>query len=269
MLRFIETWNDVLFPGFTVTVAGGAGIILGWRRAGRQREIVILYGLIAMLACWMSFGPNAGLYSVMYRLVPLFAWLHAPARFGVLVVLALSVLGGIAVREWLARVRRPILLAGALALVATAMIRTPLRFREIAPVSPAHRLLSTLPVGPVVELPFFSHRWDLHGHTRYMLSSTAHWMPLLNGYSDHIPADFLERARALSTFPSRRSFRVLAAARARYAVIHMGRGDESAPVTARLRKFAPYLKPLHTDGDTHLYEIVAFPPEKIAGESSR
>ena len=28
-------------------------------------------------------------------------------------------------------------------------------------------------------------------HAIYMLNSTAHWMPLVNGYSDYIPPDFV------------------------------------------------------------------------------
>ena len=56
-----------------------------------------------------------------------------------------------------------------------------------------------------------------------MLNSTAHWQPLVNGYSDHIPADFRESAPVLGTFPSDHAFDDLRARRVRYIAIHRGR----------------------------------------------
>ena len=49
-----------------------------------------------------------------------------------------------------------------------------------------------------------------------MLNSTAHWQPLVNGYSDHIPADFRALATMLATFPSRESFDALRDRHVRY-----------------------------------------------------
>ena len=40
-----------------------------------------------------------------------------------------------------------------------------------------------------------------------MLNSTAHWQPLVNGYSDHIPADFRKTVVPLSSFPVARVVR--------------------------------------------------------------
>ena len=80
-----------------------------------------------------------------------------------------------------------------------------------------------MPRGPVAEFPFFDRRIDFHMHTRYMLNSTAHWQPLLNGYSDHIPADFRELAPVLATFPSQDSFNAMRERRVRYVTINRGR----------------------------------------------
>lgn len=150
----------------------------------------------------------------------------------------------------------------ALALVTAAELAIPLHFREVAPVSPAYMMLATLPVGPVIELPFWSDERELFGHTPYLLNSTAHWMPRINGYSDYIPPDFLEAAPVLKFFPSREAFKLLAETRARHAVVHMDLyGDEDrAAMVSRIGEFAPYLTPLYTDADTRLFEIVGFPP---------
>ena len=45
--------------------------------------------------------------------------------------------------------------------------------------------------------------------TQYMLSSTAHWMPLVDGYSSHIPQDFLDKTDTLGAFPTLESFKLL------------------------------------------------------------
>ena len=64
-----------------------------------------------------------------------------------------------------------------------------------------------MPRGPVAEFPFYDRRIDFHIHTRYMLNSTAHWQPLVNGYSDHIPADFRTLAPDSGDIPVTRELR--------------------------------------------------------------
>jgi hypothetical protein len=97
MLPIIGNWNEVLFPGFVATFAGGAGLWIGWRAHGRLREVAVLYGGLAAVACWASFGPGAGLYQVLAAGVPAFSLMRAPGRFGVIVAFGLSVLAGVAV----------------------------------------------------------------------------------------------------------------------------------------------------------------------------
>src|SRR5262249_59487344 len=93
LLRHLPRWNDVLFPGVLVTVFGVAGAIVGSRE--RKGELSLLYGGMAILAGWLSFGPSAGLYSLLYRAMPLFAWRRVPRPFGRLIGSALSVRRGL------------------------------------------------------------------------------------------------------------------------------------------------------------------------------
>jgi len=125
-----------------------------------------------------------------------------------------------------------------------------------------YRVLATLPRGAVIEMPFFYPAVGLFQHTKYMVASTTHWMPLVNGYSDYIPPDFYDHVMTLAPFPSRDGFKVLEPGRVRYAVFHLyGYNDENRrDVVARLEQFAPYLRPLYQDEATRLYEIVVFPP---------
>jgi hypothetical protein len=233
-------------------------------RSATPTEIAILYGALGAIACWASFGPDAGLYTVLYRLIPPFSLMRAPARFGIVVTLSLAVLTGISVRALLQRMTHPSVVGLMLAFVTAAELAFPLRFREVAPVSPAYKMLATLPAGPVIELPFYSNNRELFGHARYMLNSTAHWLPLINGYSDYIPPEFIQAAPTLKFFPTRDAFNLLAGKRVRYAMFHMElySDEDRAAAAARITEFAQYLTPLYADDNTKLYAITDFPPRQ-------
>lgn len=261
MRSHLPAWSDVSFPGFVTAIFGvwGAGIAM---RDRRRRELLVLYGGLAFLACWASFGPKALLYSALYNVLPMFAWLRAPARFGLIVGFGLSVLAGVAISAFLQRVRRPALVTAALVMLAAGELVTPVNMFEVPPQEPVYRALAALPRGPVIEMPFFYPQVGLFQHTKYMLASTAHWMPLVNGYSDYIPPDFYEHVMMLAPFPSHDSFKILEPNGVRYAVFHMN-GYNTAnrnDVLTRLKEFERYLRPLYMDDALRLYEIVGFPP---------
>ena len=117
------------------------------------------------------------------------------------------------------------------------------------PVEPVYRTLATLPRGPVIEMPFFYPQVGLFQHTKYMLASTAHWMPMVNGYSDYIPPDFYEHVMLLAPFPSRDAFKILEPNGVRYAVFHMNgyNAENRNDVLTRLKEFEQYLRPLYVD----------------------
>jgi hypothetical protein len=261
MLRFLPEWREVLFPGFVAASLGGAGIWLS--RHVRRGEVVVIYGGAALLAAWASFGPAAGLYALLYKAVPVMALLRAPARLGIVVTLCLVVLAGTAVATILARTRRATLLAAALIAAAIGEdVIPPLRWPAALPVQPVYRALAAQPRGPVIEMPVYSTEVGVHHNARYMLTSTAHWMPLVNGYSDSVPADFRSNARALAGFPSAGAFHVLQGIGVRYVVVHLYgyKHERRDSVRKRLREFDGFLRPLYTDDRVGLYEITGFPP---------
>ena len=274
MLPWLRPWVEVLFPGLVTVTLAGAGLWLGLRRgrapvtdpgaataARVRREHTIFYGLLAGLAFWASLGPKAGLYSALYYALPVFSFLRAPARFGVIVVLALAVLAAFAVERWLARMppTRAAWAGAALPLVVAAELTgIPLGTFPARPVPEPYRVLARLPAGPLVEFPFYYQNIDLHHHTLYMLFSTSHWHPLVNGYSDHVPEAFRASAWDLHTFPSIEAFQVLERRGARYAMVHLDMYASAArrEVLERLETFAPRLRLLVRDGGVELYEIV-------------
>ena len=261
MLDIIPRWrNEVAFPGFVLTVFGVAGVWVA--RSTRRSELLAIYGGLTVLTFWASFGPAAGLYTVLYDTVPGFGLLRAPGRFCVVVALGLAVFAGVAVARLLERVPRATAIGCGLALLTAMELKVPLNLPEAQPVETVYRVLATLPRGAVIEMPFFYPAVGLFQHTKYMVASTTHWMPLVNGYSDYIPPDFYDHVMTLAPFPSRDGFKVLEPGRVRYAVFHLyGYNDENRrDVVARLEQFAPYLRPLYQDEATRLYEIVGFPP---------
>jgi hypothetical protein len=197
--------------------------------------------------------------------VPVFSWLRAPSRLGLVVVLALAVLGAFAVRAVMARWRRAALASAALVLLAMADVCVvPLFMVEARPVSPAYDSLRKWPYGPVAEFPFFYLRMDFPRHSEYMLYSTAHWRPLINGYSDHIPPDFRAMVVPLSSFPNPESFAILKQLRAQYVVFHLNLYDRRAVVDlkARIEQYREYLRPIRLEDPVWLFQIAAWPPER-------
>jgi hypothetical protein len=260
MLAHLSPWVEVGFPGFVAGLLGLAGF---WFAASRERaEILAIYGGLAVLACWASFGPAGGLYAELYKIVPLFGWLRAPARFVLIVAFALSVMAGVTMASLARRVARPGLAAAMLAVLAAGELIVPSNLREVNGFEPVYRTLATLPRAPVIELPFYYIESMFPLHTRYMLSSTTHWMPLVNGYSDYIPPDFVRNAMTLAPFPTRPGMKLLEPLKVRYAVFHMYgyNAPNRRDVEERLRDLQPYFRLLYEDEGIRLYEIVGYPP---------
>jgi hypothetical protein len=266
-LDAIPGFNEVLFPGLITLAAGGAGIWMVWRRpaagpsSGLAGDVAAYYVVLAVLAFWASFGPDAGLYRVLFDTLPIFALLRAPARMGLMTTLALVVLSSAALGPWL-RARPRAWTAALLVVAALELNMAPLTaLRDAPPVPEAYRALARLPRGPVAEFPYFSLRTDYPRHAEYMLGSTYHWQPLVNGYSDFIPPRFRQTAVTLSYFPTRASFRVLSEVGTRYVVFHLNGYSRSnrADLIERIGRYQQFLRPLVQQDDVWLYEIVDWP----------
>jgi hypothetical protein len=294
MLPWLERWNEVLFPGFLLTMLGLAGLWLGLRSTNaerrtmnaegrmkaqgpgpraqdaplspsRRRETTVFYGLVGTIAFWASFGPKAGLYTALYHTIPVFTFLRAPGRFGILVVLALGVLALVALQVLLEqRSSRGQLAGGALValMLAAEYATAPIRLEDAAPAPAAHLRLATLPPGAVVEMPFWYNRSDFPRHARYMLFSTYHWHPLVNGYSDHIPRWFRDDVIRISSLPTAESLQIVVNRhQAKYAIFHTRHYDSRSRqrLLERLEQYKDYVRPILTEGDVWLYEIVGAP----------
>jgi hypothetical protein len=257
---YLQNPSEGIFPGIMAIVLGVTGARVALRSG--TRDIAWYYIGLALFTFWITLGPAAGLYTLLYDTVPVFSFLRAPTRAGIVVVLCLVVLAAPAMIAIMKRRGANLAFAILLVLVTADLYRAPLRMREAPPLPQAYETLASLPKAPTIELPYWNRSIDFHRHAEYMLSSTSHWQPLINGYSDHIPQDFRDAAPVLATFPSRESFAILETLGARYVVFHldlMAPADREALIARIDTDYLGYIRPLEKDGDVWLYEIVSWP----------
>ena len=223
MLPLIGEWRDVLFPGFLSIALSLIALVLALRQRARWR-MVGFYLVVAVASYWIAMGPDAGLYTLLYNTLPVFSFLRAPIRIGVLVTLVTGVLAALALTWLSARVRafRP---AG-LALITIAVIESwvgPLQLAAAPEVPAVYERLARMPRAGVAEFPYYRGSTERFLNTDYMLMSTFHWQPILNGYSDHFPPDYYTSRPVLNQFPSQAAVDLMREKGVRWVVVHYDR----------------------------------------------
>ena len=251
----------VLFPGVLVLLLAAAGAA-AWRRS----TVVWLFLPMLLLTIWMAIGPPYGVWQWIYW-VPGLSFIRVPSRFMLLGMLALAVLAAVGFERIRARLPRR---AHAAALALTAGLLTAefatmpldLRLQHIAPY-PIDRWLDTLPKPfSIVEIPVPQSSLKTlvaRRHAEYMLHSTAHFQPLVQGYSGIEPPGFVDVELALMRFPDEASLDLLERMKVTYAVVHM---DYFPPelieyATAGLDRFEREgrLRLVHSEGHGRVYAI--------------
>jgi hypothetical protein len=217
---------------------------------------------VLLAAMWLSLGPIpqslgrpveiVAPYRLLLEYVPGFDGVRVPARFAMIVALALAALAGYGA-AWVSRARLgrailfvaaviavlegtrlPFIVNGAYALrdfnTPEARLfrpaRAPAVYREFA-AQPSDAVLIELPLGP----PDF----DL----RAMFYSIVHWRPLVNGYSGFYPPHYGRLITALSEIPRHAdvSIEALRSTGATHLILHQaayrdGEGEATAQVLA-------------------------------------
>jgi hypothetical protein len=216
------TSSTGLFPGVVglalTTVAFARGVALSDPRA----RMCAAFGSVALL---LSFGPAVPGYATLYEVLLPLHGIRAVARFGYIVLFAVAALAGFGLVE----VRR---LAPARAwpaipgvLVAFAVIEplaAPLTLTRANPISPIYATVASSPDAVIAEIPFYGGA-AAHAQARYLLNSTAHWKPMVNGYSGAAPASFHDRVEALAGFPDAVAIAALRNAGVTHVFVHVDR----------------------------------------------
>ena len=249
------------------------------RTAGFLRDRgFFLVGLV--VALWLSLGPSPRAlgrpldlfapYGLLYEYVAGFEGLRAPARFAMVVVFMLAVLGGygaavLAQWKWGSRVLWTVaamfLLEGTAVPFLVNGVTPPSGFHapEARLYRPArapaiyHEAGRQLGKGVLAELPLGLPDFDL----RAMYYSTVHWRPILNGYSGFYPPHYSQLALALGEVPRHPelSMKALKAAGATHVLVHEGAylGNEGAQTSDVLRQHGA--TELYRDGTDALLRL--------------
>jgi hypothetical protein len=228
MLPWLGHWREVLFPGVLTMGFALTAVVYGARarkdESAFRRADLWFYVALTVLAVWASLGPDAGLYRFLYHAMPGMSFLRAPSRFGLVAILALAVLAsfGLALAERAWAPRRRVAYLTLLALLAiTRSTVGPLALRDAPAASAVYARLRDLPRAPTAEFPFYTGA-GLPRQTEYMLGSTQHWQPLINGFSDYLPPDFERDLPSLNRFPESEAMDALARRGVKYVVVHWG-----------------------------------------------
>jgi hypothetical protein len=161
--------------------------------------------------------------------IPLFQMIRVTSRAGVFLALPLTMLAAMA----LARLKpKPAVLAGIGVLALGETLVAPIPMPEWSKLidtrrepPPVYRWLADQPGRePIVHLPML----DVYGLERrpafhesiYMVYSTLHWRPLVNGYAGIEPRRYVEIRDLSWTFPSGAFLGALRGIGTRYVVLH-------------------------------------------------
>lgn len=245
-----------------------------------QPEAIFITILVA--AWWLSLGPSPRVYGrvleiwapykTLFDYVPGYDAVRAPARFAMIVALALAILAGVVV----ARVRRASMAAGVLGLAFLleshslpflVNVMVPLRhfatpearvYRPRAAPPIYHAVARVRSDAVLLEIPFNEPDYDV----RAVYYSTAHWRKLVNGYSGFFPLRYSRLAAILRAFDRADdiAWRALAEVGVTHVIVHEGAylDDEGLRFSAWLR--ARGAVEVSRDRADVLFELPAPPP---------
>ena len=152
--------------------------------------------------------------------------IRATVRFGFLLLVGVAALAALGLAILRARlVQRPrlslALASLALLLVTLEAIRAPIGYVQAHHTPRVYRFLAGEPEAVVVELPLYPP-YVAHRNSHYMLHSTVHWRPMLNGYSGYRPASYFRHYDELRAFPDAPALAYLRSLRVTHIVVHAG-----------------------------------------------
>lgn len=190
-----------LFPGVVGAILAASTLGFAGLRRDRRVRMVLAIGAAGVA---LSFGPALPGYTWLHQHVPLFEGLRAAARWGVLLLTAVAILAGFAVsrleHRWRGGTYWPAVAVLLPAVITLEALRAPLAFVGVPSMPAFYDSLATEPDAVVVELPLFFGP-SVSENARYMLHSTRHFRPMVNGYSGFEPEAFRQRAARWRAFP--------------------------------------------------------------------
>jgi hypothetical protein len=244
-----------LFPG-AVALALAAVACLAGRQALRDRRLrmSVAFGLAGLA---LSFGPIVPGYSWLYTTLPLFQAVRGAARFGYLAIVAVAIAAGFGVAALRQRfIRLPQLrLVGSFVVVALVFLEplaAPIRYERFEGIPAVYKEVASETAAVVADMPFPPPE-AIFRNAPYMLGSTLHFKPMLNGYSGFLPPSYVAHYTQLASFPSAESVAALRRIGVTHIFVHRDRlNADAASAVSRL----PGLHAMSEQGPIALYRLM-------------
>jgi len=203
--------EKILFPGIICLVLSIIAI-----KQKNQFKLPLLIGAISSFI--LSLGPflqvNNTLtkiplpYLVFYKLIPGFSSMRVPSRFGLMVFFILSILSGIGIKAIYEKTisKKKFILIFALLIVGIfaeywCYPYPVTKFEFSKSELNAYKWVKGHGDSAVIEYPVILDNSKQDINCRYMLGSTIHWKPIVNGYSGFTPSTYYEIAQNIKEIP--------------------------------------------------------------------
>ncbi len=312
--------ESTLFPGFLIVLLALVGLVPWW--VGRRRKQpqkngddlpepetppedpvfgkdawltrALPFAVLGIGGFILSLGPYIGghrnfLFLALYH-SGIFSFVRMPARYAILLILALAVLGSIGLARLMQIVKgrakgrgyaEPLLGVVLIAVLLTEMLTVNLPISNVpvgSNISPVYATLADgstsnpgdgavidAPVGELEGAALYEGMFDLTAtnpkdfidHENFSVYySTLNWRKLVNGFSGYYPPTYRRLMMEMQAFPSARSISVLAASDVAYIAWHWDwvPPEQKDAVRARLASF-PQLETAAEGGGVTLFRI--------------
>jgi hypothetical protein len=221
--HFDRPQGGTYFPGVIALSLAALALLAGggWR----QPRARMLVG-VALAGGLLALGPATPLYAVFQHVFPPMKGLRDPSRFAALVVLGVGVLAALGLATLRRRLSGRWRLAVPLALIGIANVETlcaPYPFTPYAGESAIYARLAREPHRvALAEFPFYAGDGS-YLNAGYVLASTTHWTPLVNGYAGIPLRAFPQRAEILRHFPRPSAIEELQRLGVSHFIVHLRR----------------------------------------------
>jgi hypothetical protein len=225
---FFRASIDYFFPGFIALSLAALALANATRRTAAADPAlaggrVLMLMAIGVTGFVLSLGTNTPVYGWFFYAFPPMQGLRAASRFGNLFLLATAALAGLGFS--ILRQRGTLFSAGAAGIALVIAVnaesfRAPFHYSKFAGIPSIYADLAKLSEPVVlVEIPFYPLR-AVFDNATYVLNSTAHWRPLMNGYSGHTPRRYQQYADAFAGFPAAEAIQAMKTAGATHVMVH-------------------------------------------------
>jgi hypothetical protein len=257
---FGERTMTIGWIALALAIAGIAGIRDG---VGSDPKWLVPYVILSVVALLLSLGPPAhasgwSLYSFAAERLPAFGGFRSPARFGLLVLLGVSVFAALGSEVLIRRLpsgRAAMFVVIPLMLSEWFVIGFPGKRPQPFLTPDIYRSPQVQSAHALVSLP--DYRTDPHWFWEpdYLLYSTVHWRPIVNGYGRTEPPDHSHAISHMMAFPGPNNARSMRELGVQYVVLHASRYPDGAADILRVAQASPEYDLVLRSGSDYLFRV--------------